>query len=201
MDPPVGPGSILDIWTLPVLRGARVVLCHLRAVRRCRALKTASGSIHRFEDVPKADELESHGARVVHATEPSVILDGAFYVSGEIPRVTAFETGMQGQYRLAANGVDWEPDPLIVDERYVAVSVRDKGIVILTACSHAGVVNVLKDARERFPSMSLHGVLGGFHLSGSNEKFIPDTVTALREFAIQSVIRALQIGSRSFHSD
>src|SRR6516162_5221295 len=43
----------------------------------------------------------------------------AFHVRGEIPRVTAFETGMQEQYRLAANGVDWEPDPLIVDERYV----------------------------------------------------------------------------------
>jgi 7,8-dihydropterin-6-yl-methyl-4-(beta-D-ribofuranosyl)aminobenzene 5'-phosphate synthase len=164
---------------------------------RPRAVKTANGSIHRFEDVPKADELESHGARVVHATEPAVILEGAFYVSGEIPRVTAFETGMQEQYRLAANGVDWEPDPLIVDERYAAVSVRGKGMVIFTACSHAGVVNVLKDARERFPSMPLHGILGGFHLSGPKEKFIPETVTALKEFGLTTIAPAHCTGWRA----
>ena len=73
-----------------------------------------------------------------------------FYLSGEIPRVTTYETGLQNHVRRNANG-DWEPDPLIMDERFLAVAVKGKGIVVFTACSHAGVVNVLLHARECFP--------------------------------------------------
>ena len=56
-----------------------------------------------------------------------------------------------------------------MDERFVAVNVRGKGLVVLTACSHAGVVNVLTHARTCFADQPLHAVLGGLHLSGSNE--------------------------------
>ncbi len=59
-----------------------------------------------------------------------------------------------------------------MDERFVAVNVRDKGIVVFTACSHAGVVNVLQHARDCFPGVPVHAVLGGFHLSGTNERII-----------------------------
>jgi 7,8-dihydropterin-6-yl-methyl-4-(beta-D-ribofuranosyl)aminobenzene 5'-phosphate synthase len=73
-----------------------------------------------------------------------------FYVSGEIPRVTSFEHGFPGQHRQTEDG-SWEPDPLLMDERWVAANVKDKGLVVFTACSHAGVVNVLKHARAAFP--------------------------------------------------
>ncbi|MBK7472022.1 MAG: MBL fold metallo-hydrolase [Betaproteobacteria bacterium] len=99
-----------------------------------------------------------------------------------LPRVTAFETGMPGQYRRTEDGKDWEPDPLLVDERFVAVNVKDKGVIVFTACSHAGVVNVLTHARDCFPGVPLHGVLGGFHLSGANERVIPETVAAMSAF-------------------
>ena len=55
-------------------------------------------------------------------------------------------------------------------------------MVVFTACSHAGVVNVLTHARACFPNVALHAVVGGLHLAGTNEKIIPDTVEALREF-------------------
>jgi 7,8-dihydropterin-6-yl-methyl-4-(beta-D-ribofuranosyl)aminobenzene 5'-phosphate synthase len=164
---------------------------------RTRALKSPDGSFRRFEDVPSAERLARHGAELIHSTDPLYALDGVFYVSGEIPRVTRFETGMLGQYRLSDNGKDWEPDPVIIDERYVAVSVKGKGIVVFTACSHAGVVNVLKDARNRFPTTPLHAVLGGFHLSGANESVIPETVEALREFDLTTIGAAHCTGWRA----
>ncbi|MBP6368765.1 MAG: MBL fold metallo-hydrolase, partial [Burkholderiales bacterium] len=58
---------------------------------------------------------------------------------------------------------------------------------VFTACSHAGVVNVMLDARERFPGSPLFGVMGGFHLSGANERIIPQTVEALRAFPLTVV--------------
>ena len=69
-----------------------------------------------------------------------------------------------------------------MDERFIAVNVRDKGLVVFTACSHAGVVNVLKHAATCFDGVPLHAVVGGLHLSGSNEKIIPETVEAMAHF-------------------
>jgi 7,8-dihydropterin-6-yl-methyl-4-(beta-D-ribofuranosyl)aminobenzene 5'-phosphate synthase len=58
---------------------------------------------------------------------------------------------------------------------------------VFTACSHAGVVNVLTHARNSFPGQMLHGVMGGFHLSGSTEKIIPETVDAMRAFNLKTI--------------
>jgi 7,8-dihydropterin-6-yl-methyl-4-(beta-D-ribofuranosyl)aminobenzene 5'-phosphate synthase len=149
---------------------------------RPRGRQLPDGGIMPMEDVPSVAELTAHGARVVATRTPQAPLDGMFYVSGEIPRVTPFETGLPFHYAKTENG--WEPDPWIIDERWLAVHVAGKGLVVFTACSHAGVINVLKDARAKHPDIPLHCVLGGFHLSGATEKIIPDTIAALREFGL-----------------
>ena len=99
--------------------------------------------------------------------------------------------------RRTEDGLGWEPDPLLVDERFVAVNVKDKGAVVFTACSHAGVVNVMTHARECFAGLPLHGVMGGFHLSGGNEKVIPETVAALRAFDLKTIAAAHCTGWRA----
>lgn len=151
---------------------------------RTRATRFGKDSMRLMEDVPSVDALTAHGARVVNTRSPELLLGGMAYVSGEIPRVTPFETGLRGQHRRTLDGTGWELDELILDERFVAVNVESKGIVVLTACSHAGVVNVLTHARACFGSVPLYAVLGGLHLTGSNEKIIPDTVTGLRQFGL-----------------
>ena len=149
---------------------------------RPRGRQLPDGGIMPMEDVPSIAELTAHGARVVATRAPQAPLDGMIYVSGEIPRVTPFETGLPFHYAKTDNG--WEPDPWIIDERWLGVHVAGKGLVVLTACSHAGVINVLKDARVKHPNVPLYCVLGGFHLSGATEKIIPDTVEAMREFGL-----------------
>jgi 7,8-dihydropterin-6-yl-methyl-4-(beta-D-ribofuranosyl)aminobenzene 5'-phosphate synthase len=178
--------------------GGRAVATYMHpGMYRTRAMKAPDGSMRPFGDVPTQAMLEQQGAVVVHATEAQLILDDLFYVSGEIPRVTAFETGMQGQYRRTENGLGWEPDPLLMDERFVAVRVKDKGVLVFTACSHAGVVNVMTHARDCFPGLTLHGVMGGFHLSGGNERVIPETVTALHSFDLKTIAAAHCTGWRA----
>ena len=131
--------------------------------------------------LPSAEDLANAGARPVITDAPQHLLDAMFYLSGEIPRVTSYETGLQNHVRRDANG-DWQADPLIMDERFLAVAVKDKGVVVFTACSHAGVVNVLTHARECFPDQKLYAVMGGFHLSGETERCIPETVRDIAEF-------------------
>jgi 7,8-dihydropterin-6-yl-methyl-4-(beta-D-ribofuranosyl)aminobenzene 5'-phosphate synthase len=149
---------------------------------RTRALKLPNGTMVPMQDVPTIDELAAHGARVVNTIEPQAILDSLIYVSGEIPRVTPFEQGFPEQHRRTSDGREWEPDPLTMDERFVAVNVANKGLILFTACSHAGVINVLKHAKACFPDLPLHGVVGGLHLAGANEQIIPQTVDAMRAF-------------------
>ena len=151
---------------------------------RQRAAKLPDGRFRLMEDVPNPKQLAMHGARVVTTTEPQHPLDGLFYVSGEIPRVTPFERGLPGQHRLADDGVTWEPDELLMDERFVAVNIKGKGLVVFSACSHAGIINVVTHARQSFPGARIHGIMGGLHLSGTNEKIIPETVAALGGFDI-----------------
>jgi 7,8-dihydropterin-6-yl-methyl-4-(beta-D-ribofuranosyl)aminobenzene 5'-phosphate synthase len=151
---------------------------------RTRADKQPNGSMRLLEDVPSVAALTAHGARVVTTTEAQLLLDGIVHVSGEIPRVTPFERGLPGQHRKTLDGAGWEPDELIMDERFLIVNVADKGMIVFTACSHAGVVNVLKHARTCFSDVPLHAVVGGLHLAGVNERIIPETVEAMREFEL-----------------
>ena len=136
--------------------------------------------------VPDPKELAAAGATVVNRPEARLLLDSLFYLSGEIPRVTTYERGLPGQVKRTADGKSWEPDPLLLDERYIAAQVKGKGAVVFTACSHAGVINVLKDARNVFGDVPLHTVMGGFHLSGNQmEEIIPDTIKDMAGFGLR----------------
>ena len=192
---------LLALEMIQLSNGGRPVPTYMHpGMYRSRAMKAADGSMRPFADVPSQAQLEQAGALVVNAVEPQLILDDLFYVSGEIPRVTAFETGMQGQHRRTLDGQGWEPDPLVIDERFIAVSVKGKGVIVLTACSHAGVVNVMTHARDCFAGETLYGVLGGFHLSGGNERIIPETVAELRAFELKMIAAAHCTGWRAVNA-
>jgi 7,8-dihydropterin-6-yl-methyl-4-(beta-D-ribofuranosyl)aminobenzene 5'-phosphate synthase len=168
--------------------GGKKVDCYMHPdMFRTRSVKMPNDSFRLMEDVPSVADLEAQGGTVVSTREAQHIAGGTVFVSGEIPRRTPFETGLPGQHRRTEDGKGWELDELLIDERFVAVNVRGKGLVVLTACSHAGVINVLAHARDCFPGEKLHCVLGGLHLSGTNERVIPQTVEALKGFDLDVV--------------
>ena len=152
-----------------------------------RASARPDGQLYVYAPLPDPEALTRAGARVVSTRAPQAVAGGAVYVSGEIPRVTAYEEGLPGHVRRSADGRAWEPDPLIMDERFLSVHVKGKGQVVFSACSHAGVINVLTHARAVFPSVPLYGVMGGLHLSGATEKIIPETVADLKAFGLALV--------------
>ena len=143
-------------------RSTRIPACFAPARSSCRTAR-----MRRMEDIPSVDDLTAFGAEVIATREPQTFLDDMFFVSGEIPRVTGYERGYPGQVRLADDGRSWEPDELLIDERFLAVNVAGKGLVVFSACSHAGIVNVLTHARNSFPSVPLHAAMGGLHLVGT----------------------------------
>ncbi|MFN3347471.1 MBL fold metallo-hydrolase [Pseudorhodoplanes sp.] len=154
---------------------------------RTRAVKMPNGKLRQMEDIPSIEDLTAFGAKVVSSCEPHTLLGGLVHVSGEIPRVTDYERGYPGQVRRTLDGEGWEPDELLLDERWLGVHVKGKGLVVLSACSHAGIVNVLHHARQSFPDVPLYAILGGLHLSGANEAVIPQTVADLRQFGLITI--------------
>tara|TARA_R110000787_G_scaffold286423_1_gene404808 strand:- start:6381 stop:7400 length:1020 start_codon:yes stop_codon:yes gene_type:complete len=164
-----------------------------------RGIQFPDGNVLDLKDIPSQAELESKGATLVNESNARLILDDRFFISGEIPRVTPYEKGLPGHVKQAENG-EWSPDPWVIDERFMAVNVKDKGIVVFTACSHAGVINVLKHARELFDPIPLYGVMGGFHLSGAAcEVIIPETIEDLKQFDLKSIVAGHCTGWRATH--
>lgn len=182
--------------------GGSPVPCHVNdGMFVTRALRLPDGQIQLWEDVTKPLQLSKLGASVVSSADPRLVMEQMFYISGEIPRITSYEHGFPSQVKLATDGNAWEPDPLILDERYVAAHVKGKGIVVFTACSHSGVINILTDARNIFGDVPLYAVMGGFHLSGPKvEDIIPDTIRDLGDFALKRIVPCHCTGWRAVHA-
>lgn len=70
------------------------------------------------------EALRQPGCTVECHAEPHTLLDNYFYISGAIPRTTAYETGLPSHATQQREGGPWQMDPLIMDERYVVVRVK-----------------------------------------------------------------------------
>ena len=181
--------------------GARPVPLYLHpGMFHDRGVRQADGGVMPMDAVPSPPQWTRYGAEPVITDTAQTVLGDLFFISGEIPRTTAYEKGMVGQVRRLSDDAPWEPDPLLTDERFLAVHLRGKGLVVFSACSHAGVVNVLHHARTLFPGVKLHAVMGGFHLSGPTEAIIPDTVADLAGFGLDLIIPAHCTGWRAVNA-
>jgi 7,8-dihydropterin-6-yl-methyl-4-(beta-D-ribofuranosyl)aminobenzene 5'-phosphate synthase len=181
--------------------GGRTVPMYLHpGMFRERGAKQGDGGVLPFDRVPPPDTWRTMGAEPVVTDGACAILDGHFLVSGEIPRVTGYEVGYPEQVARNGENAPWEPDPLLLDERFLAARIAGKGVVVFTACSHAGVVNVMRDARTCFPGERLYAVIGGFHLAGTNEEIIPQTVRDLGDLNIAMIIPAHCTGWRAVNA-
>jgi 7,8-dihydropterin-6-yl-methyl-4-(beta-D-ribofuranosyl)aminobenzene 5'-phosphate synthase len=180
--------------------GGRAVPLHLHpGMFAERGSRQPDGGVLPMDRVPSPDEWRAMGAEPQVSREPAVIA-GHVLVSGEIPRVTDYETGLPGQVARAADDAPWQPDEWLHDERFVAVNLRGKGLVVFSACSHTGIVNVLHEARRLMPGTPLLAAMGGFHLSGTNERVIPRTVADLGGFGLRWMFPSHCTGWRALNA-
>src|SRR6476620_9183400 len=126
---------------------------------------------------PSRRDLEGEGVEVIEESGQTLLLDSTVLISGQVERLTAFEQGFPIHY--AHSDAGWELDPMIWDDQNAIVSVKDKGLVIVSGCSHAGAVNVLRNAQRLTGVERVAGFIGGFHLTGGIfEPIIEPTVHA-----------------------
>ncbi len=129
--------------------------------------------------MPDVDEdfLRKMEYNSVSTIEPTRIGNGIF-VTGEIPRVTAFEdTG--GPFFL--DEACSEPDSILDDQALFFES--SQGIVVLLGCAHAGIINSLLYIRRLTGQKPIHAVLGGMHLLSASQERMDRTIDQLRQFS------------------
>jgi 7,8-dihydropterin-6-yl-methyl-4-(beta-D-ribofuranosyl)aminobenzene 5'-phosphate synthase len=148
----------------------------------------------------KRDELESRGLNVVIAEEPTTVTGHAI-TSGHIARVTDFEmTPPAARLEAGATGsacdatlhfppgtvkIEAKPGDLVKDifwgEHATAYNVKDRGLVVISSCGHAGIINSVRQIQKSTGIEKVHAVVGGWHLAPYPDDIIAKTVQALKE--------------------
>jgi len=132
------------------------------------------------------DLLTNVGAILSLSTGPSLIANRHILLTGEIERTTSFENGSP-VLEIYENGA-WMKDHFRDDQSLVMI-LKDHGLVVLSGCAHAGIINSVQYARKITGINLVYAVLGGFHLSGPVLRdLIPSTVEAMRDLEPEWVV-------------
>ncbi len=142
----------------------------------------------RRAEFPRLDEaaLEETGAVLHKVKEASTLFSDLILISGEVRRVTDFEKG----FPWAEAKIDdkWVVDPFH-DDQGVAIKVKGKGLVVISGCSHAGIINTVKHVQAVAQMSEVHAILGGFHLTGPIfEPIIGPTIEEMKKIGPDFVI-------------
>ena len=145
--------------------------------------------------------LQDANVAVTYAEGPAPVADHGF-TTGHIGQ-TSFEKLLSPSAMKIGldHGIGCYADKLPEDERTKAVipdqfrheiaiafNLRGRGLIVLTSCSHRGVINAIKQAQAASGVNKIHAVIGGFHLAPYKEDYVRDTITALKSIDIDYVI-------------
>jgi len=139
------------------------------------------------------EAIDRSGGIPVLSKEP-LDLGWGIHTTGEIPRITAFETpppfvpGNPGLYQVSREGHVQRDD--VVDELGLVIDVRDVGLIVLTGCAHAGIINTIRQARAIYGERPIRAVMGGFHLGFPTTPHENVALTAgeLRELEVGTIM-------------
>jgi 7,8-dihydropterin-6-yl-methyl-4-(beta-D-ribofuranosyl)aminobenzene 5'-phosphate synthase len=143
-----------------------------------RGTSQPDGTVRTLPEFPA--EAKVKPAWQIRTKQPYTLADKTILVTGEIPRKTSFEQGLP-RHMVLIDG-KWQPDPLIHDDRAIVFNVKQKGLVVLSGCAHAGIINTVHYAQQLTGVGQLHAILGGFHLAGKDcEARIKPTLEQLKQ--------------------
>lgn len=126
----------------------------------------------------RAEDLRAAGAELVLVSGPLQLMPG-LSTTGEVPRVTDFEEVGIALSTLDENG-RVVPDSM-PDDLSLAARIEGKGLALVTGCSHAGIINILRHVLT--PGEKLEAVIGGLHLVEAPDERIEKTVEALAGYS------------------
>jgi len=161
------------------------LVLHPAAFRSPRYLKVTEDFKVHFPSFSR-EKARDAGVALTETKEPYPLLDNTILFLGEIPRHTGFEKGSPNLCYEENGEVKQDP---INDDSAIVFHIKDKGLVILSGCAHAGIINTTKYAQAVTGMNKIHAIMGGFHLSGADfNSVIKPTSDALKKLAPDYIV-------------
>lgn len=139
-------------------------------------------------------EYEATGGKFIEHDKPAELFPGA-WLSGPVPRTYP-------EHNWSVKGKVKTPDGLVEDtipEDQSLVLNTAKGLVMITGCGHAGVVNILTFAEREFPDIPVYAIVGGLHLFPATDQQIDWTADKLKDFKLSYLVGAHCTGINSVY--
>jgi len=130
----------------------------------------------------RCSDVESVGGVPLLVADPVKIADG-IATTGEVPRITAFES-VRGFWTVRNRSF---VDDVMLDDQSLVIDVENKGLVVVAGCAHAGIINTIKHAQKITETSRVYAVLGGFHLWNAENKRIQATADELEKLDLEFV--------------
>lgn len=187
-------GGFRDLVGLIGKPGIELVV-HPAAFKAPRYMKFDGGKSKSPSPAFTKEMTEAAGTKVVVTKEPQPMLGGDVLFLGEIPRRTAFETGVPNAF-YEEGGV--EKKDMIEDDTSLVMNLKGKGLIVVSGCAHSGIINTVTRAREVTGIDAVHVIMGGFHLNRApSDPVVVQTIEALKTFAPRYIVPTHCTGRKS----
>lgn len=140
----------------------------------------------------KTDILEA-GGKVVETKNPIELIPGVV-TSGEIKRATPFEK-ITWKNRTIID--EKQVREQVLDDQALFINIERHGVLVLSGCAHAGIINTLQSALDVSKTKKLYGFIGGTHLIRPKENRLRETMRRLKEFDLRLISPAHCTGHKS----
>ncbi|MGD8229074.1 MAG: MBL fold metallo-hydrolase [Desulfobacteraceae bacterium] len=168
------------------MQGPLTLVVHPGAFYYPRYIERDDGKKQRFPRTLSREDLPSEKVEILENKNAILMADNGIMVTGEVERSTGFEKGLPGA--LMEKDGKMKPDP-ISDDQALVLHVREKGLVVISGCSHSGIINTILHAQKLTGLRKVHAVLGGLHLTGpAFEPIIEKTISELKNVAPEVII-------------
>jgi 7,8-dihydropterin-6-yl-methyl-4-(beta-D-ribofuranosyl)aminobenzene 5'-phosphate synthase len=130
-------------------------------------------------------EYEATGGKFIEHEEAAEIFPGA-WLTGPVPR-------KYPEHNWSSTGKVQTPAGLVEDnipEDQSVVLNTLEGLVVITGCGHAGIINILTFARREFPNEPVEVVIGGLHLFQATDEQLDWTADKMKDFKVANLIGA-----------
>lgn len=137
------------------------------------------------ETIALKEPYEESGGRFIEITKPTELFPGA-WLTGPVPR-TYPERNWSGTTKIKTSAGLLEDT---IPEDMSLVLDTDRGLVVVSGCGHAGIVNTLEYTRKTVRQAPVFAAVGGFHLFPADEATLDWTAGKLRPMGIQNLLGA-----------
>ena len=134
------------------------------------------------------EEYEELGGKFVEHAKPAQIHPGV-WLTGPIPRIHPERNWGVGGKIGQVQSPDGPVEDTIPESMSLAINTQ-QGLVVISGCGHAGIVNTLEYARKTVRRAPIHAALGGFHLFRASDDHLEWTASKLRETGLRSFMGA-----------